>query len=145
MIVSRKIAEHPPSLDEHPTFTTSPQTVRQFCAMDVGVPAVLFHSMRAKLERLAAGLVAVVTKPRSFPLAQAGDGEQVEIVAVHGGGAIHRRLGGLGLTPGKRVTVVARQLGGPILVAIGASRVAIGFGMALKVQVVPTHAGDMAE
>jgi ferrous iron transport protein A len=91
----------------------------------------------AKFRCLTAGAFAGVTEPRSFPLAQAGDGEQVEIVAVHGGGAIHRRLNDLGLTPGKRVTVVAGQQGGPILLAIGASRVAIGFGMALKVRVVP--------
>ena len=93
--------------------------------------------MRAKLQRLVAGTFAGVMQPRGFPLAQAGDGEQVEIVAVHGGGNIHRRLSDLGLAPGKRVTIVAGQLGGPILVAIGASRVAIGFGMALKVQVIP--------
>ena len=75
---------------------------------------------------------------RGFPLAQASNGEQVEIVAVHGGSKIHRRLSDLGLAPGKRVMVVAGQSGGPVLVAIGTSRVAIGFGMALKVRVVPT-------
>jgi ferrous iron transport protein A len=97
----------------------------------------LFGSVRAKLQRPAAGAFAGVTVPRDFPLAQAGDGERVEIVAVHGGSNIHRRLSDLGLSPGKRITVVAGQLGGPILVAVGASRVAIGFGMALKVRVVP--------
>jgi Fe2+ transport system protein FeoA len=93
--------------------------------------------MPAKLRGFASGPVVAVTKPRGFPLAQASAGEQVEIVAVHGGGTIHRRLSDLGLTPGKQITVVAGQLGGPILLAIGASRVAIGFGMALKVRVVP--------
>ncbi|MGZ8411029.1 MAG: FeoA family protein [Hyphomicrobium sp.] len=74
---------------------------------------------------------------RAFPLAQAADGEQVEVVAIHGGSKIHRRLSDLGLAPGKRVMVVAGQPGGPILIAIGVSRVAVGFGMALKVRVVP--------
>jgi Fe2+ transport system protein FeoA len=105
----------------------------------------LFGFKRAKLGRLAAGTVAAVTEPRSFPLVQAGDGEQVKIVAIRGGGNVQRRLSDLGLTPGKRVTVVAGQLGGPILVAIDASRVAIGFGMALKVHVVPARGGDVAE
>jgi Fe2+ transport system protein FeoA len=101
--------------------------------------------MRTKLRGFASGTVVAMTKPRGFPLAQTSAGEQVEIVALHGGGAVHRRLSDLGLTPGKRVTVVAGQPGGPILVAIGASRVAIGFGMALKVQVVPARGGDIAE
>ena len=101
---------------------------------------VLLGSVRATFPNLEAGKVAEVTERRSFPLAQAGDGERVEIVAVHGGSNIHRRLSDLGLSPGKRITVVAGQLGGPILVAVGASRVAIGFGMALKVRVVPVVA-----
>lgn len=105
--------------------------------MVLGARPVLFGSVRAKFRDLAADTVAGVTEPRGFPLAQAGDGERVEIVAVHGGGNIHRRLSDLGLAPGKRVTVVAGQLGGPMLLAIGTSRVAIGFGMALKVRVVP--------
>jgi ferrous iron transport protein A len=105
----------------------------------------LLGVVRAELGCLAASTVAGVTEPRGFPLAQAGDGEQVEIVAVQGGGNIHRRLSDLGLTPGKRVTVVAGQFGGPILVAIDASRVAIGFGMALKVRVVPVRGGGIAE
>ena len=71
---------------------------------------------------------------RGFPLAQAGDGEQVEIVAVDGGRNVHRRLSDLGLAPGQRVRIVAGQPGGPVLVAIGASRIAIGCGMALKVR-----------
>jgi Fe2+ transport system protein FeoA len=93
--------------------------------------------MRAKLRGFASGTVVAMTKPGGFPLAQASAGEQVEIVAVHGGGTVHRRLSDLGLTAGKQVTVVAGQLGGPVLVAIGASRVAIDFAMALKVRVVP--------
>ena len=104
----------------------------------------MFGSVGAKLQDLATDTVSEVTEPQGFPLAQAGDGEQVEIVAVHGGRTVHRRLSDLGLAPGKRVTVVAGQLGGPILVAVGASRVAIGFGMALKVKVVPV-VGDIAE
>lgn len=106
---------------------------------------VLLGSVRATFPNLEAGKVAEVTERRGFPLAQAGDGEQVEIVAVHGGGSIHRRLSDLGLGPGKRVTVVAGQPGGPMLLAIGTSRVAIGFGMALKVQVIPVVGGGIAE
>jgi ferrous iron transport protein A len=82
-------------------------------------------------------VLAGVTEVRGFPLAQAGDGEQVEIIAVDGGRTVHRRLSDLGLAPGQRVRLVAGQPGGPVLVAVGTSRIAIGFGLALKVRVIP--------
>lgn len=70
-----------------------------------------------------------------FPLVQAGDGEMVEIVSVDGGIGAHRKLADLGLTPGKRAEVVTRQPGGPVLVAVGGTRIAVGFGLAMKVKV----------
>jgi ferrous iron transport protein A len=82
-----------------------------------------------------------VTHLRGFPLAQAGDGEQVEIVAVDGGRNVHRRLNDLGLAPGQRVRIVAGEPGSPVLVAIGASRIAVGFGLALKIRVIPVVGG----
>lgn len=76
-----------------------------------------------------------------FPLAQAADGERVEIVAVDGGPRAQRKLANLGLAPGKTVAVVTRQPGGPLLVAVGETRVAVGFGLALKVKVAAARAG----
>jgi ferrous iron transport protein A len=74
---------------------------------------------------------------RGFPLIQAGEDEPVEIVGIAGGGSVHRRLSELGLVPGVRIRRITGQPGGPILIALGASRIAIGFGMAMKVRVVP--------
>ncbi len=71
-----------------------------------------------------------------FPLAQAGDGEQVEILSIDGGSGALRTLTHLGLTPGQRAEIVTRQPGGPMLLAVGGSRVAVGFGLALKVKVI---------
>jgi ferrous iron transport protein A len=71
-----------------------------------------------------------------FPLAQAGDGERVEILDVDGGRGAHRKLTDLGLAPGQRIEIVTRQPGGPVLVAVGESRIAVGFGLALKVKVI---------
>jgi len=71
-----------------------------------------------------------------FPLVQAGDGERVEIVGVDGGLSVHRKFTDLGLAPGQRVEVVTRQPGGPLLLAAGDTRVAVGFGLAMKVRVV---------
>lgn len=69
-------------------------------------------------------------------MVQAGDGERVEIVSVDGGLGAHRKLTDLGLAPGQRVEVVMRQPGGPLLVAAGDARMAVGFGLALKVRVI---------
>lgn len=74
-----------------------------------------------------------------FPLVQAGDGERVEVVSVDGGRGVQRRLGDLGVVSGTHLEVVARQPAGPVLVAIAGSRVAVGFGMALKVRVRPVE------
>ncbi|MBL8660674.1 MAG: ferrous iron transport protein A [Rhodospirillales bacterium] len=76
-----------------------------------------------------------------FPLVQAGDGESVEILSVDGGASAHRKLANLGLAPGRVVEIVTRQPGGPILLAVGGSRVAVGFGLALRVKVAAAGAG----
>lgn len=76
----------------------------------------------------------------NFSLVQAGEGESVEILSIDGGLGAHRKLANLGLAPGRKVEIVTRQPGGPVLVAVGGSRVAIGFGLALKVRVVPSAA-----
>ncbi len=76
-----------------------------------------------------------------FPLVQAGDGESVEILSVDGGDGAYRKLSNLGLAPGQTVEIVTRQPGGPVLLAVGGSRVAVGFGLALKVRVVGAGAG----
>lgn len=86
-----------------------------------------------------------MTDVDGFPLAQAGDGEQVEIVAVAGGRGAQRRLSDLGLSRGQRVRIVARQPGSPVLVALGANRIAVGFGLALKIRVVPVLGEDTTD
>lgn len=70
-----------------------------------------------------------------FPLVQASDGELVEILDVHGGAGANRRLADLGLAPGQKIEIVTRQPGGPVLVAAGGARIAVGFGLALKMRV----------
>lgn len=79
-----------------------------------------------------------------FPLVQAGDGERVEIVSVDGGAGAQRKLAHLGLAPGKTIEIVTRQPGGPLLVAVGETRVAVGFGLALKVKVAAAASPEQA-
>jgi ferrous iron transport protein A len=80
----------------------------------------------------------------SFPLVQAGDGESVEILSVEGGAGAQRKLTNLGLSPGRRVEIVTRQPGGPLLLAVGGARIAVGFGLALKVKVTAATGSDQA-
>lgn len=73
---------------------------------------------------------------KGFPLMMAGEGARLRIVALRGGKGLSLRLTELGLNVGSEVQVIQRQ-GGGLLVARGESRIAIGGGMATKVQVAP--------
>jgi len=71
----------------------------------------------------------------SFPLSMAESGVPVRIVALGAGRGLDRRLTEIGLNIGAVVTVCQRQ-GGSLLVARGATRLAVGGGMAHKIRVV---------
>jgi ferrous iron transport protein A len=73
---------------------------------------------------------------KGFPLMMADEGAHLRIVALHGGKGLTTRLTELGLNVGSEVRVLQRQ-GGGLLVARGESRIALGGGMAAKIQVVP--------
>ena len=76
------------------------------------------------------------TSAKGFPLAVADEGAAVRILALYGGKGLAMRLTELGLNVGTEVRVVQRQ-GGGLLVARGESRIALGGGMAAKIQVTP--------
>jgi len=63
-------------------------------------------------------------------------GQEVELVAVHGGWGIRRRLAEMGFNPGVRLKVI-HSGGGPIIVALRDTRLALGRGMAHKIMVSP--------
>ena len=68
-----------------------------------------------------------------FPLAMAGKGDLVRVVQIHGGAKFAYRLKELGLGAGNILRVISSGFGGPLIVEIGGSRLAIGRGMALKI------------
>jgi len=78
-------------------------------------------------------------KPRNsgpvFPLAMAGRGDLVKVVRIQGGAKFAYRLKEMGLGAGDMLRVVSSGFGGPLIVEIGGSRLAIGRGMALKIYV----------
>ncbi len=69
-----------------------------------------------------------------FPLAMAKVGEELRLKSIHGGEKLVHRLTALGLTPGVTFSIV-QDNGGPLLVSVMDSRIALGRGMAQKVMV----------
>ncbi len=69
-----------------------------------------------------------------LPLTGVRSGQPVVLVQISGGHRVAHRLAELGLTPGVELEVLQNQ-GGPILLAVRSTRLAIGRGMANKVMV----------
>lgn len=73
-----------------------------------------------------------------FSLADLRPGQEGIITRVHGGPRLLMDLENLGLRSGVRVKSVSRHFfRGPVVVIVGNSRVALGFGMARNIQVKP--------
>ncbi|NLW71798.1 MAG: hypothetical protein GXY37_02775 [Chloroflexi bacterium] len=69
-----------------------------------------------------------------IPLSMTATGELVQLVNILGGEEIKRRLAALGLTPGIKLCVV-QNAGGPLLISVRDSRIALGRGVAHKIMV----------
>lgn len=70
------------------------------------------------------------------PLTGLAPGQTVCLDCIHAGKRLRRRLAELGLTPGVEM-VVLQNNGGPLLLSVRDSRLALGRGMAAKVEVTP--------
>jgi len=69
-----------------------------------------------------------------YPLAIATVGEKVRLENINGGENLIRRLTSMGMTPGVELSVV-QDSGGPLLISVRDTRIALGRGMAQKVMV----------
>jgi len=74
------------------------------------------------------------TKNSSFPLTMASEEETVRIVALTGGKQLELRLTSLGLNVGSEIRIGQKQ-GGRFVVIRGEARLALGAGMASKINV----------
>ncbi len=72
----------------------------------------------------------------TLPLPMLPPQQPARIIEIRAGHRLKERLAGLGLVPGGTVEVL-RDNGGPLLLAIGDTRLALGRGMAHKVLVSP--------
>ena len=69
-------------------------------------------------------------------LTQLKSGQKGMIMQIQGGVGLIRRLEGLGIRPGKKITKISAQFWrGPQIVSVDNSQVAIGFGMAGRILV----------
>ncbi len=62
-------------------------------------------------------------------------GEQAVVTAFEGGGTFRRVMSDMGLREGVVVMVQRKHWGGPVAIAVGDTRLALGRGMAGKVYV----------
>lgn len=70
----------------------------------------------------------------TIPLTHAPVGKTVNLVRIRGGREITHRLVEMGLTPGVEIKIL-QDSGGPLLLAVNDSRIALGRGMAFRLQV----------
>lgn len=71
-----------------------------------------------------------------MPLSMAAAGQTLRLVEICAGHQLTHRLAELGLTRGVELKVV-QDAGGPLLISVRGSRIAIGRGMAHKLLVAP--------
>jgi len=67
------------------------------------------------------------------PLTALREGEAGVVVDVHGGPNARAKLIAMGIAPGVTVRVIKSRGPGPMIIAIGSSRIAIGWGIARKI------------
>ncbi|MFC1976308.1 ferrous iron transport protein A [Chloroflexota bacterium] len=72
----------------------------------------------------------------NLPLTMVKPGQRVKLVDIAAGRRLRHRLTELGLTPGVELKVMQDE-GGPLLLAVHDTRLALGRGMAHKIIVQP--------
>lgn len=74
-------------------------------------------------------------KKQVLPLGFVPTGSTVLIQKIGGGRSLSQRLTEMGLVRGTSVRVIKNDVGGPLTISVGESRLALGRGMALKIMV----------
>ena len=67
-----------------------------------------------------------------MPLTTVNPGQEVTLIDIQGGRGLRSKLYSMGLIPGVKLTIVGNR-GGPIMIAVNDTRLALGFGMARKI------------
>ena len=72
---------------------------------------------------------------QQIPLSNLNYGTQAKITQINGGCELIHRLTEMGLTIGTTIKVVSDAIGGPIVIEVRDSRLALGRGVATKIYV----------
>ncbi|NMC52736.1 MAG: ferrous iron transport protein A [Chloroflexi bacterium] len=75
-----------------------------------------------------------------MPLSMVNQNQEVKLVAIQGGLKMKQRLADLGLNIGMSIRVLKKASGGPMIIAVKESRLALGWGMANRILVEPLSA-----
>ena len=70
-----------------------------------------------------------------MPLSMANKDKLLKITNIVGGRNVKQRLSALGLYPGSVIKMVTNDFGGPLIIEVNNSKIAIGRGMAQKILV----------
>lgn len=71
----------------------------------------------------------------SMPLSMVQEGSEVRVIGFRGGAGFVQKLTAMGFVPGSRLKVIRSQTGGPMIVLIKGAQMAIGRGIASKIEV----------
>jgi ferrous iron transport protein A len=66
------------------------------------------------------------------PLIAVTPGQEVALIDIQGGRGLRSKLYSMGLIPGVRLTVLGTR-GGPVMIAVHDTRLALGVGMAKRI------------
>ncbi len=77
-----------------------------------------------------------MTVKTRLPLSKMKNSQSGTVIAINGGRAICSKLGALGIQPGVKIVKKSRLIGsGPVVVSVGNTDIAIGYGMATRILV----------
>ena len=63
-------------------------------------------------------------------------GQRAKVSTISGGSGLQKKLEGMGIRPGRSVQKISQHHGsGPVIIKIGNTQVALGRGMAMKIEV----------
>jgi len=77
-----------------------------------------------------------VRRDTAIPLVMLKENDTAQVVDIDAGRGLRRRLLAMGFTSGNILRVVRKANGGPIVVCVNETRIVLGRGMAMKIQVV---------
>ena len=94
-----------------------------------------FHAFQHRMEFYGLCERCFAKRPPAIPLTMASVGEKLRVTQIRRGQGVQRRLTSMGLGVGAELEVLNSSGPGPLVVAAGGARFALGFGLAQKVMV----------